>query len=432
MQTLRTMVNQALGSLQKSGAQGASAQASTSQLREFNVDGGQFSLFRTTMEKHLSLTTLKDHRRGTVSGNDLSPQGIEAACAECMLSAQSAAPDPAWVLNEEAVQRTFTQGALQGDIDRLFARSKELLDTIGRDYPKIVVEQMIVAHRASQAAYGNSHGVQYDTWQGQYEVQLMFSGHEGSKSSSFNSAGIVCDNLDTPFIELGSVRQVLADAQKQIHTQAPQGKYEGTVVFTPDCLGSVLYSLLSNFASDGVLLDGTSPWKDRLGQPVADARISLSLNPLDGRIVCGERYTPEGFESANYDIIHEGVLSQFMLSAFVANKIGGRRAPNASFALVMQPGEQPLSQIIAGVERGILVGRFSGGSPSANGDFSGVAKNSFLIENGQITQAVSETMINGNLAAMLKQVQAISREVVEDGAMSLPWLAVGGITISGK
>ena len=33
------------------------------------------------------------------------------------------------------------------------------------------------------------------------------------------------------------------------------------------------------------------------------------------------------------------------------------------------------------VERGVLLGRFSGGSPSPSGDFSGVAKNSFLIEN---------------------------------------------------
>ncbi|HPY94857.1 MAG TPA: metallopeptidase TldD-related protein [Clostridia bacterium] len=54
------------------------------------------------------------------------------------------------------------------------------------------------------------------------------------------------------------------------------------------------------------------------------------------------------------------------------------------------------------------------------------------MENGQIGPAVSETMISGNLAGMLKHIRGISKETVEDGTGSLPWLAVDGITISGK
>ena len=80
----------------------------------------------------------------------------------------------------------------------------------------------------------------------------------------------------------------------------------------------------------------------------------------------------------------------------------------------------------------ILVGRFSGGAPGINGDFSGVAKNSFLIENGEIKGAASETMISGNLAAMLNSLVDISSETVADGISVVPYAAFDGITISGK
>ena len=76
--------------------------------------------------------------------------------------------------------------------------------------------------------------------------------------------------------------------------------------------------------------------------------------------------------------------------------------------------------------------RFSGGEPSPGGDFSGVAKNSFLIENGRITGALSETMISGNIADMLKHGRAVSRATMDDGVVSVPYMAFDGVTISGK
>ena len=99
---------------------------------------------------------------------------------------------------------------------------------------------------------------------------------------------------------------------------------------------------------------------------------------------------------------------------------------------MVEPGERSLEELIASVENGLLLNRFSGGNPSPNGDFSGVAKNSFLIRNGKIASAVSETMISGNIAALLKNILAVSRERVSDGMTVVPWVKAAGITISGK
>jgi PmbA protein len=54
------------------------------------------------------------------------------------------------------------------------------------------------------------------------------------------------------------------------------------------------------------------------------------------------------------------------------------------------------------------------------------------VENGRIVGAVTETMINGNLEGVFKNVVAVSREQVCDGSSVLPYLACSGIVISGK
>ena len=137
-------------------------------------------------------------------------------------------------------------------------------------------------------------------------------------------------------------------------------------------------------------------------------------------------------EAGICDLIKAGVLTGFTISAYTANKTGYDRAPNSSGAIVVAPGDKPLNEMISSIKRGIFVGRFSGGEPSINGDFSGVAKNSFLIEDGKITSALSETMISGNLADLLFNIIDISKETVENGGAVLPYVSFGNITISGK
>ena len=200
----------------------------------------------------------------------------------------------------------------------------------------------------------------------------------------------------------------------------------------PGSLGGFLGSAVSNFVSDGVILEKTSIWLDKLEKQVADSRITISLCPGDSRIVCGEKYTYDGFRSQDYDLIKDGVLKSFMLSLYVSNKSGFAPAKNSSFSVIIEGGDTSYEDMIKNIKKGLIVGRFSGGQPGVNGDFSGVAKNSFLIEDGKVTGAVSETMINGNLAELLNNLVAISRETTADGTTVLPYMAFDKVVISGK
>ena len=432
MHDLKMIADKALAALKDNGADKAQCSVRFTETHEFNVDGGKFSLFRTLFDNSLTLTAVKDDKKGSVGINRLDDESIAAAAVNCLAIADSGAADPAWAFAEKSENGTFTEGSPEADLDLLFDRTEELMNDIKAQFPLILMEQMIVTHKKRHTVFKNSFGVEYEVLSGNYEIELMFSAHEGEKSSSFFGSGVYTDRLDTPFMELGTIREDLANESKQLDTKPLEGKFTGVAVLPPSSLGTFIGSALSNFTADGTLLDGTSPWKDSLGKVVADSAITISAAPLDERIVCGERFTGEGFLSENYDIIKDGVLESFMLSGYVANKTGLPRANNSSYAIVMKPGETPYADIIAGIERGILVGRFSGGEPGTSGDFSGVAKNSFLIENGKITCALSETMISGNLGELLKNVHAISSEVVCDGATVLPYAAFGGVTVSGK
>ena len=432
IETLKQTAQSAVAALQAAGADKAQASVAYTITHEFNVDGGEFSLFRTLFDKQLVMTAIQGGRKGTVAQNRYDADTVAETARACLEAAASAQPDENWDYAPVSKNEDFVLGAVKPDTDKLFDRCRELVEDIRTRFPKIMMEQMIVAHKEIRTAQANSNGVLFSTHEGKYEVMMMFSAHEGEKASSFFGTGVVTDSLEQPFLALGSMEKDLGDVEKQVETRPVEGKFEGTLVLTPGCAGELFSSLLTDFAGESGLLSGTSPWKDRLGEQVADERLTLSLAPLDERVVCGARVTAEGFRAENFDVIRDGRLNAFALGLYASNKLGLPRGGNDSFNAVVAPGDRSLSEIIASVDKGILVARFSGGEPASNGDFSGVAKNSFLIEHGKIGPALSETMISGNMADMLMHLRALSSEVVTDGMSALPYMAFDGITISGK
>ena len=432
MEELKKVAALALEALKEAGADDARAIAVTAETREFNVDSGEFSLFRTLFDNSLNLVAFKDHRRGIASLNRFDEASIRAAAAECLETAAAAEPDEAWALAPEGGKQDFVSEGYTPDLDKFFFRSRELMDDIKKEYPLVLMEQLILTHRGFQEVYLNTHGAEYSSTGGYYSVSLDFSGHNGEQGSSFFGGGFTTLDLDTPFIDQWTVRRSLSDAENSIDTTPVDGKFTGTVVLTPDCAADMLGTALGLFIEDVALIGGTSIWKDKLGQKVAADCVTLRNAPKDSRIVCGERWTSEGFLSEDDDIIRDGVLNSFLLGLYGSNRTGLPRAKSEGFTPILLPGDRSLSEIIAAIPDGLLVGRFSGGEPNAAGDFSGVAKNSFRIRDGKLVGAVSETMISGNLSDLMQNIVGISSETVCDGSSVMPWVAASGVVISGK
>ncbi|MBQ7058703.1 MAG: TldD/PmbA family protein [Firmicutes bacterium] len=403
-----------------------------SEKRELNTENAEFSLYRTIFDSKINVTTIQEGRKGSASGNDLTDEGISKAVDDAILGAASAEPDTANQIAEKQENGVFHTGLYEADMDLFYQKLEDLLGTIEKKHPRIKILALIADHTKSHTIYANSNGTEFETFDGAYHVEIEFAGFEGERTTGLSYTGIATYDLETPLIEQGDIEIQLSDAEKALNQAGFDGKFEGTVVFTPGCLGFFLYMLSYNYLSPSVIMDGTSRWLDKVGEKVASEKITIELKAQDERLVELDAYTDDGYRAENVKVIKNGVLMTHLLDLYAAGKTGRNVTKNSSMNVVMEPGEISLEEIIASVSRGLIVGGFSGGEPGANGEFSGVAKNAFYIENGKIAGAVSETMINGNLEDVFRNVTAISKEIICDGSMALPYMASSGIVISGK
>ncbi|MCR5174694.1 MAG: TldD/PmbA family protein [Oscillospiraceae bacterium] len=418
--------------LRDRGCETYSFKISETEKQELNTEIDEFSLFRTTFDNGISVTTIKSGAKGSSSGNDLTDSGIDMTVSSALLSAESSAPDEANKIAEHQEPEVFNTGVYEPDMDLFYDRLEELINDVTARHPKIKILQIIADHTRTHSIYENSSETVFETFSGAYNLSVLFAGSDGEKTTGMAGAGISTYSLDTPFILQGSIEKQLTDAENSLDPMELKGKFEGTVVFTPECAGQFIYMLISNFASAGGLIEGTSLWKDKLGQKVADGKLSLTLKAEDDRITEIPGYTEDGYRAEDVSLIKNGILDSFLLDLYSAEKTGQKVAKNTSFALVMDPGDTPYEDMVRDIKKGLIVGGFSGGSPGANGEFSGVAKNSFYVEDGKIVGAVSETMINGNLETVFANIKAISRETVCDGSTVLPYFSTDTIVISGK
>ncbi len=431
MRTNEQIAQQVLSLLREQGAEGACSVSRTAKT-ELYYESGKIDMVRTNRNLSLSVKALKNQKKGTSSVNSGDEASVRQAVADALTAAEVAKEDAAEGLSESAAPKQFSVGPAAPDKDAMYRRFREFLDEVARKYPTISFDSAGIEHDFSDDLYVNTNGVHYQTRQGGYGFSPMFMSKQGDRSSSFNYFGVTFREPSSPFLSLGNAAQTLEDTEKQLNTRTLEGKFTGEVIFTPQCFEDLLGSVEGNFLSGGVLIDGTSIWKDKKETQVADGRLTWRSCPRSDEIAWGYFVTGDGYEARNMDIIQGGVLKNFVIGRYAAQKTGLPRSLSDGGCYVVDAGSDCLEDMIGSTGRGLLMNRFSGGAPSSNGDITGVAKNSFLIENGKVTDAVSEVMISGNLARMLADICAVSRERVNSGSSILPWVKIRGIVISGK
>ena len=405
---------------------------SQSEKQELNLENGGFKLLRTVFSNSASLRVFQGAKMGAASGNDITENGLEKLAAAAKTAAESASEDPCHDIAPDQGKDVFLQGNTEPDMDRFIERIKEFLKTAAEEYPKVRIMSGIGSYDRWNWISRNSNGTEFEARAGQYHFSVEICASDGDKTTGLDYTGFSTKTLDAPFMEMGDLRQRLEDIQKSIEPERIQGKFEGPVIITPGCAEDFIFMTLSNYIGEGVIVNGTSQWLDKVGEQVADEKLTISLKPFDDRIVTGERATANGFRTEEVTLIDKGVLKTHWLSLYGSNKTGRPVVKNTGSDLVVEPGDKTLEELIASVDKGLILGGFSGGNPGTNGEFSGVAKNSFLIENGKVKCAVTETMVNGNLAEAFRHIRGISREVLCNGRSVVPYIAVDGIVISGK
>ena len=89
MEKMNRLAQEILQEAKKQGADYAQCSVSESEKKEFNVDGGRFSLMRTLYNRNVTITVLKDQRKGTVQINRFDGDAVKAAVRDAVAAAES-------------------------------------------------------------------------------------------------------------------------------------------------------------------------------------------------------------------------------------------------------------------------------------------------------------------------------------------------------
>ncbi len=416
----------------KQGADKAQCILRNSKKYELNFGNEGISLLRTTIDANIALVAIKDGKKSTISLNKIDEDTINAKIKELMDMCESAEVDECNDIAEFQPKEEFNQGDNEPDLEKMYRVTSSFLGKLKSEFPQIkFMDGTVMEFNSSEIIFMNSNEVEFKITEGIYETSIVFLAKEGEKSTSFTGFGYSFKELPEDFMEYGDVRQRLKDIVSQLHCKSIGEKFVGDIILTPELVVEMLYYYNIKFLGDGALINGTSILKDKLNEKVADEKLTVRCVPIGEEIPCKSFITMDGYKTENINLIENGVLKSFMLGLYAAKKTG-REVTKTDFNLVVDKGEKSLEDIIKCTKKGIVLGRFSGGMPAPNGDFAGVAKNSFYVENGEIKYAITETMISSNLYDMFNNIEAISKETLNTGSSITPWMKINGVNISGN
>jgi predicted Zn-dependent protease len=335
----------------------------------------------------------------------LSPENPEAMP---VLGSQTYAPSAAWF--DDAANATPDW------------RAASVETAIGLSRKQDVVSAGFVETQAAMQAVASSKGLfAYDRYSAaDYNLTARTPDGTGSgwASKAFNELRL-----------LDPARLATAAIDKAARTKEPvaiePGKY--TVVLEPaaiaDLLAYMLFTGDARQADEGRSYYSKKGGGNRIGDQILDEKVQVYSDPAHP-LAPTITFDNEGLPIGRNVWVDKGVLKDLFYSRFWAEKMG--KKPTAGPAnLIMDGGTATMDELIAGVERGVLVTRFwyiRMLDPQAI-LVTGLTRDGlFLIERGKVTKPVKNMRWNespivafNNLDAMTPAERVVSGEGIGGG-----------------
>ena len=184
----------------------------------------------------------------------------------------------------------------------------------------------------------------------------------------------------------------------------------------------------------------TSFLRDRMGEAIASAAITVTDEPLKRRGQSSRPFDGEGVAGKPLTMVERGVLNHWFLSTSAASELGlttnGRGVRSASSVvpsstnLAIEPGEESPQSLIGSLQSGFYVTEvFGQGVDMVTGDYSRGASG-FWIDKGELAYPVSEVTIAGNLKDMFMAMVPAS-DLDRNFGTAAPTLLIEGMTLAG-
>ena len=306
--------------------------------------------------------------------------------------------------------------------------------------------QSIAGYGTFEKAIFNSNGIDLSdsgAFDYTYAWAIVSDGKEMYNGMEIKSGTLA--NFDKTEI----AKEAVKDAVETIgYSSVDSGEY--TVVFSNKVMASLL-SVYSSIFSAEAAQKGLSLLKDKEGEIIASAILTLTDDPMYKDSLVKAAFDDEGAATYAKDIIENGKFTTFLhnlatAKAGVKTTGNGYKASYASpvginhYNFYINPVKGSLEDLFAEASNGIYITSVEGmhaGADAISGDFS-LSSGGFRIEDGKKTTPVKGITISGNFLDLMKNISSIGEDLkFSPFALSAhrcgsPSVLVKGINIAGK
>ncbi|MDR0565338.1 MAG: metalloprotease PmbA, partial [Azoarcus sp.] len=418
---LKEIANDIIKLARKRGASACEADISESFGQSVSVRMGAVDTIEYNRDKSIEITVYLGQRRGQASTSDFSRAAIKSTLDAALSIARFTAPDPCAGLADRA----------------LMARDCPDLDLF-HPWTISVEEATALALRCEEAAFAvgpairNSEGASVSAQQSHF-VSANSHGFIGGFASSCHglSCAVIAGEGDAMQREywhdsrrdaadlllpedigrIAGERALARLGAKKIRTRQAPVLFEAPIAV--GLIGSFVQA-----ASGGSLYRRSSFLLDTLGQQVFSPIIHISERPHLKKAFGATWFDGDGVATRHRDVVVDGVLQGYFLSAYSARKLGMQTTGNAggSHNLLVKGGTDNLDALLRKMDKGLFVTELLGhGINYVTGDYSRGAAG-FWVENGKIKHPVQEITIAGNLRDMFRNIVAVGNDALPRGA----------------
>ena len=217
--------------------------------------------------------------------------------------------------------------------------------------------------------------------------------------------------------------------------------FKGTVVLSPKSAAEIIsYPFGFSIQASSVQKE-TSKLAGKIGERIASEHITIVDDSTLADGFASQSFDREGLAPHPLSLIEAGVLRNYLYDTYTARKEGRASTGHASGGaggvpsisttnIVWSAGGSSLDDIISGIDKGVLVTRYSGNVDPVSGDFSGSVKGGRMIRGGKLAEPLCGTMIAGNTFDLLPSITAVSSERERLFSELLPYVRMDGVTVT--
>jgi len=443
VETLAERCEDGLKHAKRFGADRAEVYGETTRRLAATIEKDDLQLSESHEETMIGIRAFVGERVGFASTNDLSQ--LEDACRDAVVLAKASPGDPHNVLPEPAeiepldgIYDPAADGFTEGEAVSAAIRMLELAHSIDR---RLILGDAEFSAEVFGRAIVNTAGLKASEQGSLFTYFALATAKEGELVSNFDfqfDASRFVSGIDVEPITRRACENALGSLG------AGKGKsFNGTVVLSPNAALDLIIGLILFQMNAKNCLKEMSRWKEAIGESVAAPLLTIVD---DGRLsggVASSSFDREGVPHRRLSLIEGGTLSSHMHNSYTADAFNtGNTAHGSGSArslpgigptnLSILPGEATKEELIGEVKEGLFVARFSGNTNPISGDFSGVAKAAYLIENGRLSRPVAGSLIAGNAFDALKGISGISEERERIYNFTLPYLRLEGVSVTAE